>query len=51
MLIWVSNSSRTQPKDSVVEWAQNGDSVENKDILLFLTVGQYSRVLSHSKPR
>ncbi|KAF8606428.1 peroxisomal copper amine oxidase [Ceratobasidium sp. AG-I] len=31
--------TRTQPKDSVVEWAQNGDSVEDKDILLFLTVG------------
>ncbi|CAE6427598.1 unnamed protein product [Rhizoctonia solani] len=31
--------TRTQPKDSVVEWSKNGESVDNKDILLFLTVG------------
>ncbi|QRV89473.1 primary-amine oxidase [Ceratobasidium sp. AG-Ba] len=31
--------TRDQPKDSVVEWTQNGDNVENTDILLFLTVG------------
>ncbi|CCO30687.1 Peroxisomal primary amine oxidase [Rhizoctonia solani AG-1 IB] len=30
---------RTQPKDSVVEWSKDGESVDNKDILLFLTVG------------
>ncbi|KAJ1307241.1 hypothetical protein OPQ81_001354 [Rhizoctonia solani] len=27
------------PKDSVVEWCKDGDSVDNKDIVLFLTVG------------
>ncbi|CAE7052540.1 unnamed protein product [Rhizoctonia solani] len=31
--------TRTQPKDSVVEWCKSGDSVDNKDIVLFLTVG------------
>ncbi|KAG8683047.1 hypothetical protein FRC08_014556 [Ceratobasidium sp. 394] len=31
--------SRGQPKDSVAEWASLEDSVENTDILLFLTVG------------
>ncbi|ELU40085.1 peroxisomal copper amine oxidase [Rhizoctonia solani AG-1 IA] len=31
--------TRTQPKDSVVEWTKNGESVDDKDILLFLTVG------------
>ncbi|KAG8683356.1 hypothetical protein FRC09_016132 [Ceratobasidium sp. 395] len=31
--------TRTQPEDSVVEWAEKGENVENADILLFLTVG------------
>ncbi|KAG9123675.1 hypothetical protein FRC07_014312 [Ceratobasidium sp. 392] len=31
--------TRSQPADSVVEWSEKGDSVDNTDILLFLTVG------------
>jgi Cu2+-containing amine oxidase len=41
---------RTQPKDSVVEWSEKGDSVDNKDILLFLTVGEFLCILPLVNP-
>lgn len=36
---------KNQPQDSVTAWCKTGDSVENKDIVLFLTVGKFDCLL------
>jgi primary-amine oxidase len=33
--------SRLEPDDSVSKWAQGDESIEDKDIVLFITVGQW----------